>query len=103
MPDMRWLRGTACDVTPAERVARGAAAVVATAFASAFAAGGATWCAVPAALCATLLAVGAVTGWCPTTLLSSRSVRRPSVNAMGQPDARDVVVMETTHGGRRRP
>jgi len=93
VPDLR--RGTACDVTPADRVARGVGAVVAAAFASAFAAGGQTWCAVPAAVCATLLAVGAVTGWCPTALLPSRPTRQPPVNTLGYPDARDVVVMRT--------
>lgn len=47
------------------------------------------WCAVPAALCATFLIIGAITGWCPTDLLRRPEPRRE--NAFGYRDARDVI------------
>lgn len=54
---------------------RALAAVVLAAFS------GSMWssnlvCAIPAAICATFLLIGAVTGWCPTQLLQGRSSSR---------------------------
>ncbi|PFG18701.1 hypothetical protein [Serinibacter salmoneus] len=63
-----------CHVTPGVRAMRVLAAVVLAAFS------GSMWssnllCAVPAAICATFLLIGAITGWCPTQLLQGRSGR----------------------------
>ena len=48
------------------------------------------WCAIPAAVCATFLAIGALTGWCPTQLLRSREEPAP-VNNLGYDEARQPI------------
>lgn len=63
-----------CISTPGERVVRGLLAlftcsVAVTTWSTNL------WCAIPAAICATFLAVGAATGWCPSNLLHPRPPR----------------------------
>ncbi len=82
----RWTR--VCAVTPVERVLRALAAVFVGAFALSM--GDNLWCAIPAGICATLLLVGAVTGWCPTALLPRR-VDAPQENTLGIPEARQRI------------
>lgn len=48
------------------------------------------WCAIPAGVCATLLAIGAITGWCPTQLLSRREETVPT-NTLGYDQARQPI------------
>jgi hypothetical protein len=62
----------ACAVTRAQRVQRALLAVAAAAFAV-YLGRNQPWCAVPAAMCSVLLAVGAITGWCPTNLFQRRA------------------------------
>ncbi|WP_353828663.1 YgaP-like transmembrane domain [Agromyces sp. SYSU T0242] len=45
------------------------------------------WCAIPAGVCATFLALGALTGWCPTDLLA-RGAATTEGNLLGYPEAR---------------
>lgn len=45
------------------------------------------WCAVPAAICSVLLGVGAITGWCPTDLLSRGTADTSEPNSLGYPEA----------------
>jgi hypothetical protein len=49
------------------------------------------WCAIPAGVCATFLAIGAITGWCPTDLLA-RTPTETDANALGYPEARQQLV-----------
>lgn len=79
-----------CHVTPGVRAMRVLAAVVLAAFS------GSMWtsnlvCAIPAAICAAFLLVGAVTGWCPTVLLQGRFGRgdrsAPDAGDLGFPSA----------------
>lgn len=82
----RWTR--VCAVTRSERVFRGAAAVFIGAFALSMSDN--LWCAIPAGVCATLLAVGAITGWCPTRLLPRRD-HEGTQNEFGYPEARQRI------------
>ncbi|WP_400994407.1 DUF2892 domain-containing protein [Agromyces sp. GXQ0307] len=81
----RSLASRACAVSRGERVLRGVIAV----FLAAFAASNLEnlWCAIPAGICATFLAIGAITGWCPTDLLT-RSAATTEPNVLGYPEAR---------------
>ncbi|GAA2044035.1 hypothetical protein GCM10009819_33590 [Agromyces tropicus] len=45
------------------------------------------WCAIPAGVCATFLAIGAITGWCPPDLFS-RAATTTAPNVLGYPEAR---------------
>lgn len=49
------------------------------------------WCAIPAGVCATFLAIGAITGWCPTDLVA-RTPTETDANALGYPEARQQLV-----------
>ena len=91
MPDSR---GVACAVTTGERATRAVLAAVAGTVAYAAGTSGWLWCAVPAAACATLLALGAVTGWCPTSLLRRREPATIGTDH-GYPDARGVLRLTT--------
>lgn len=84
MPEPRALRS--CAVSSADRVARAIAAVFVGAFALSMI--GQPWCAIPAGICAILLAVGAITGWCPTDLLRTRQAETVEQNTLGYADAR---------------
>lgn len=67
-----------CAVTSRERMLRGVLSIVIAAFAVS---SWGTWAVVPAAICALLLLVGAITGWCPMSpfTLSGRACdRQPS-------------------------
>ena len=48
------------------------------------------WCAIPAGVCATFLAIGAITGWCPTQLLNRRDTHTPT-NTLGCDEARQPI------------
>lgn len=65
-----------CSTTPGERLTRGVAALVLGFVGLGML--GTAWCAVPMLACATFLLIGAVTGWCPTDLLTRRRARRPN-------------------------
>ncbi len=82
------LRAGSCAVRPADRVVRAGAAVLAATFALTMTAQ--PWCAVPAGVCSVLLAVGAVTGWCPTDLLRRRR-EEVATNDLGYADARRTI------------
>ncbi len=84
MPDRRTLR--TCVTSPADRIVRGVAALLVGAFALSVA--GQPWCAVPAGIWSLLLAVGAITGWCPTDLLRARESEAIERNTLGYPEAR---------------
>lgn len=45
------------------------------------------WCAIPAGICAALLTIAAITGWCPTDLLT-RIPAETEANLLGYPEAR---------------
>lgn len=77
--------GARCAVTRADRVSRGIAAAILAA--TILVVEPVLWCAIPAAICATLLTVGAVTGWCPTDLLPSRRSAGSAPNGLGLPEA----------------
>ena len=49
------------------------------------------WCAIPAGVCATFLAIGAITGWCPTDRLA-RTPSETGTNALGHAEARQQLV-----------
>lgn len=85
-PRLRFTR--VCAVTPGERVFRAILAVIVGAFA--LSNGSNLWCAVPAAICSLLLVVGAVTGWCPTSLLPRREPDAEA-NTLGFPEARQRI------------
>jgi hypothetical protein len=82
VPTARWRFTRVCAVTRGERGFRAAMAVFVGAFAVSVSEN--LWCAIPAAVCALLLAVGAITGWCPTNLLPTREARVEQ-NALGFP------------------
>lgn len=75
-----------CTVTPGERIMRIAVAVFVGAFAVSM--GANLWCAIPAGVCAVLLAIGAVTGWCPA--LPHRELAM-APNDLGIPEARQNI------------
>ena len=52
---------------------------------------GQPWCAIPAGICATLLAIGAITGWCPTDLLRTPQAETVEQNTLGFTDARQHI------------
>ncbi|WP_438854182.1 YgaP family membrane protein [Agromyces sp. M3QZ16-3] len=81
----RSLAARSCAVGRGERALRGVIAV----FLGAFALSNLDnpWCAIPAGICSTFLAIGAITGWCPTDLLS-RSADATEPNLLGYPEAR---------------
>jgi hypothetical protein len=83
-------RGGACAVTAGRRAAQGVLAALAGTVAYVAATSGRPWCAVPAGVCGVFLAVGAVTGWCPTSLLR-RNQRSAMSPIHGYPDARGLV------------
>ncbi|MBM7827063.1 YgaP family membrane protein [Microbacterium aurum] len=87
MPEPRALRS--CAVSPAGRVVRAIAAVLVGAFALSMT--GQPWCAIPAGICATLLAIGAITGWCPTDLLRTPQAETVEQNTLGFTDARQHI------------
>ncbi len=70
-----------CATTPSERIIRGVLALF-TASVAANTWSTNLWCAIPAAICATFLVIGAITGWCPTSLLT----RTVAVDAEQQPN-----------------
>ncbi|WP_430645295.1 YgaP family membrane protein [Agromyces sp. GXS1127] len=82
---VRSLASRSCAVSRGERVLRGVIAVFLAAFALSNLDN--LWCAIPAGVCATFLAIGAVTGWCPTDLFSRAAVETEP-NALGYPEAR---------------
>lgn len=86
----RWTR--VCAVTPGERVLRGVGSVFVGAFALSMADN--LWCAIPAGVCAVLLLVGAITGWCPTSVIPRR-MEAVAENDLGIPDARDHIDLES--------
>lgn len=80
----RGRRPAACATSPGERIVRGVGALVMGGIAASTATN--PWCAIPAAVCAAFLMIGAITGWCPTNLLT----RRPTpaeANTLGYPEA----------------
>lgn len=87
MPEPRALRS--CAVSPADRIVRAIAAVLVGAFALSMT--GQPWCAIPAGVCSILLAVGAITGWCPTDLLRTRQAETVEQNTLGYTDARQHI------------
>ncbi len=80
-------RRPACAVTPGERAARAVMALVAAGVA--FATWGRPWCAVPAAVCAGFLTIGAITGWCPTSLFARRDQYRDRARDRDRDRAQD--------------
>lgn len=77
-----------CAVTRAERVVRAVVSVIVGSFALSTLDN--LWCAIPAGVCSILLMVGAITGWCPTNLLSSPPRNKPTTatgNDFGIPEA----------------
>lgn len=87
MPERRTVR--ACATSPADRVVRGIAALFVGAFALSMI--GQPWCAIPAGICSILLAVGAITGWCPADLLRTRQAETVGQNTLGYADARQHI------------
>ena len=86
MPE--WLQATQCATTKDERIFRAVMSVILAAFSLN------TWadnlvCAIPAAICATFLMIGAITGWCPTQLFQSRNQQAP--NSLGIPEAPEKI------------
>lgn len=51
------------------------------------------WCAIPAGVCASFLTIGAITGWCPTQLLSRGASAPP--NALGYDEARQPIDIDS--------
>ena len=84
MPEPRTPRS--CAASRTDRIVRGIAAV----FIGAFAAGMAAqpWCAIPAGICSILLAISAITGWCPTDLFRLRQAKAIEQNTLGYAEAR---------------
>ena len=76
---------SACPSTPTERVIRGIVAVVVAAVAVSTPG----WMALPFALFAAVLAIGALTGKCPNQYFTGK--RTVQTNSMGYPDAVDIV------------
>ena len=85
----RALAARSCAVGRGERGIRAVIAV----FLAAFALNNLDnlWCAIPAGACATFLAIGAITGWCPTDLFA-RAPSETDANALGYPEARQQLV-----------
>lgn len=85
----RSLSARSCAVSRGERGIRAVIAV----FLAAFALNNLDnlWCAIPAGVCATFLAIGAITGWCPTDLFA-RTPSENDANALGYPEARQQLV-----------
>ncbi len=81
--------GAACAVTPRDRAVRGVLSLAAAGIA--WATADQLWYAVPAAVAATFLAIGAVTGWCPTALFTGRHAPAAIGTEHGYPDARAIV------------
>lgn len=81
----RALAARSCAVGRGERGIRAVIAV----FLAAFALNNLDnlWCAIPAGICSVFLAIGAITGWCPTDLLG-RTADVTEPNALGYPEAR---------------
>ncbi len=76
-------RAPHCAVTRGERMGRAAASIFVGAFSLSMLDN--LWCAIPAGVCAVLLMVGAITGWCPSDLLRPREATRVT-NASTVPD-----------------
>jgi len=94
-------RGNACAVTPGQRVARGVMALVVGTAAVAAGGSGLLWIAIPAGVFAVFLVIGAVTGWCPTSLFSAQGTGAIGTDH-GYPDARLLVRLDgrrPTRGG----
>ena len=87
MPEPRPLRS--CTTSPVDRVVRGIVAVFVGAFGLSMT--GQPWCAIPAGICSILLAIGAITGWCPTDLLRTRQAETAPRNAPGYAEARQKI------------
>lgn len=87
MPELRAPRS--CATSPADRVVRAIAAVFVGVFA--FSMIDQFWCAIPAGVCSILLAIGAITGWCPTDLLRPRAVETAPQNMFGYAEARQHI------------
>ena len=85
----RTVTRRACAVTRGERGIRAVIAV----FVGAFALNQLEqpWYAVPAGAAAVLVAIGAITGWCPPDLLG-RARAETEPNALGYPEARQPLV-----------
>lgn len=81
----RSLTARSCAVSRGERGIRAVIAV----FVGAFALNQVDdpWFAIPAGLAAVLIAIGAITGWCPPDLLG-RTRAETEPNALGYPEAR---------------
>lgn len=77
-----------CAVTPGERIFRAFAAVFVGAFALSSLDN--LWCAIPAGVCSGFLAFGAITGWCPTSLLP-REAEATEPNTLGIPESRQHI------------
>jgi len=77
-----------CATTPADRVFRVVAAVIAGSFALSV---GQLWCAIPAGICSAFLLIGAITGWCPTQLLRRDRDEPVEQNAFGYAEARQPI------------
>lgn len=86
----RAVRGASCAAGPVDRVIRGVLAVIVGAFALSNLAAQ-SWTAIPTGICAILLTVSAVTGWCPTDLLRGRAAPEQEPNTLGFPEARQHV------------
>jgi hypothetical protein len=86
---VRSLSARSCAVNRGERGIRAVVAV----FLAAFALNNLDnpWCAIPAGVCASFLAIGAITGWCPTDLFA-RTPSETDANALGYPEARQQLV-----------
>ena len=82
-------RAAICAATRGERIVRGIASLFVAAVAVSML--DAPLVAVPAGICAVLLAVAAVTGWCPGALPAPRGSSEPAENTLGFTDARDAI------------
>lgn len=87
MPEPRALASCAVSVT--DRVVRGVAAVIVGAVAVSMISQ--PWCAIPAGICSIMLAVGAITGWCPTDVLRTRHTKPVELNTLGYAEARQHI------------
>ena len=85
----RTLGARSCAVTRGERGIRAVIAVFGGAFALNHLVDPAY--AIPAGLAAVLLAVAAITGWCPP-VLAARTAAETEPNALGYPEARQQLV-----------
>jgi len=85
VPERRHV--VACATSPGERVVFGLSSLVVGAAAVSMAEN--LLCAIPAGICATFLAIGALTGWCPTNLLQLGARRRGGggANTLGYPES----------------